>query len=78
MSFKGITIKYPGSEKTDSVTVTGGGIVYYNGIPTIKAKAALALHKAGGIMIWQLLQDAADNNSLLSAINVTITNPDKQ
>jgi len=78
MSFKGITGKYPGSEKTDSVTVTGGGVVYYNGIPTIKAKTALALQKAGGIMIWQLLQDASEDNSLLKVINETITNPGKQ
>ncbi len=78
MSFKGIISKYPGSEKTDSVTVTGGGVVYYNGVPTIKAKTALALQKAGGIMIWQLLQDAAEDNSLLTVINETITNPDKQ
>jgi chitinase len=74
MSFKGITTKYPGSEKTDSVSITGGGVVYYNGIATIQAKTALALQKAGGIMIWQLLQDAAENNSLLNAINETITN----
>jgi len=74
MSFKGIINKYPGSEKADSVSVNGGGVVYYNGIATIKAKSALALQKAGGIMIWQLLQDAAENNSLLNAINETITN----
>ena len=78
MSFKGIAGKYPGSEKTDSVSVTGGGVVYYNGIPTIKAKTTLALQKAGGIMIWQLLQDAAGDNSLLNVINETITNPNKQ
>ncbi len=72
MSFAQIVAKYPGSETQDQVTVTGGGIVYYNGIPTIKSKTELALEKAGGIMIWQLRQDANGANSLLDVINTAV------
>lgn len=69
MSFKGIISKYSGAEKTDSVSVAGGGTMYYNGIPTIRNKTTLALQQAGGIMIWQLLQDADGSNSLLKIVN---------
>jgi GH18 family chitinase len=72
LSFSQIVTKYLGSQNEDQVTVTGGGIVYYNGIPTIKSKTELALEKAGGIMIWQLRQDAGGASSLLSTINTVI------
>jgi chitinase len=73
MSFGDIVTQYPGSENNDQVTVNGGGIIYYNGIATIKSKTALALKKSGGVMIWQLLQDAKGDNSLLNTINVAIS-----
>jgi len=44
----------------------------YNGIPTIKSKTTLALQRGGGIMIWELSQDATGANSLLSAIDSVI------
>lgn len=70
MTYKNIISAYPGSENQDSVTVTGGGIIYYNGIPTIRQKVSFAIReKAGGVMIWQLLGDSKDSNSLLKAIN---------
>ena len=72
LAFKDIITAYPGSQNNDEVVVNGGGTVYYNGIPTIKSKTELALDKAGGIMMWQLLQDASGPNSLLSTINSTI------
>ena len=77
MSFRGIISKYSGAEKTDSVSFTGGGTLYYNGIPTIKNKTTLALQQAGGIMIWQLLQDAPGTNSLLNAVNSVIKSQEK-
>jgi len=40
----------------------------YNGIPTIQQKTSLALSRGGGIMIWELSEDATGANSLLSAI----------
>jgi chitinase len=44
----------------------------YNGIPTIKQKTQFALNNAGGIMIWELSQDAQGANSLLTAINTVV------
>ena len=42
---------------------------YYNGIPTVQAKTALAMASAGGIMAWDLSQDSKKVDiSLLSAI----------
>jgi chitinase len=72
MSFKEITSKYPGSELTDHVAVSDRDTIYYNGIPTIQNKTRLALQYAGGVMIWQLMQDAEGNNSLLRNINSVI------
>ena len=72
MSYGDIVQQYPTARDSDQLTVAGGGIVYYNGAVTIKAKTTLALQKAGGVMIWQLLQDAAGERSLLKAINKTI------
>ncbi|MFC0513748.1 glycosyl hydrolase family 18 protein [Mucilaginibacter angelicae] len=72
LSFSEIITTYPNALNLDQVTVSGGGIVYYNGIPTIKAKTELALEKAGGIMIWQLRQDATGANSLLGTISTVI------
>ena len=61
----------PGSENSDTVSVSPGSIVYYNGILTIKMKTAFAMQNAGGVMIWELLQDATDERSLLTAIDKT-------
>jgi len=44
------------------------GSIEYNGIPTMKAKVALARERAGGVMIWELSDDAKDAKSLLLAI----------
>lgn len=56
-----------GSPNSDSYAGIG-----YNGIPTIKSKTNLAFDQAGGIMIWELSQDATGANSLLSAINQVV------
>ena len=46
---------------------------YYNGIPTVQAKTALALLRAGGIMAWDLSQDSRKPElSLLNAIDSKI------
>jgi GH18 family chitinase len=48
-------------------------IRYYNGIPTIVKKAALAKQKLGGIMIWEISQDTLHSDlSLLRTIDRTI------
>ena len=69
LSYGDILQQYPAARNRDQLTVTGGGIVYFNGAATIKAKTSLALQKAGGVMIWQLLQDAQGSYSLLTAID---------
>jgi len=45
-----------------------GTTVYYNGIPTLRAKTALARQRASGLMIWALQYDTQDETSLLNAI----------
>lgn len=50
------------------------GKIYYNGRPTIQAKAELASKEIGGIMIWELGQDSFDEYSLLDAIHKKLTN----
>jgi len=72
LNFIGITNLYTNSEFSDEARPANGGIVYYNGIPTIKQKTALAIEQAGGIMIWQLTGDATGAKSLLSAIDEVI------
>ncbi|MGZ8558717.1 MAG: glycosyl hydrolase family 18 protein [Chitinophagaceae bacterium] len=72
LAYKDIITTYPGSENADSLTVSGGGKIYYNGIATIRQKVSFAIsNKAGGVMIWQLLGDSKDSRSLLKAINDT-------
>ncbi len=46
--------------------------IYYNGIPTIIKKTEFAMESFGGIMIWELGQDAQNKLSLLKAIKKTI------
>ncbi|MEU4692266.1 glycosyl hydrolase family 18 protein [Actinoplanes sp. NPDC023714] len=44
----------------------------YNGLPTIRRKTQWAMANAGGIMNWELSQDATGANSLVSAIYETV------
>ena len=47
----------------------------YNGPATIRRKTELALQVAGGIMIWELSQDARGSDSLLRVIGETVAAP---
>lgn len=67
-AYSEIVNSYLGAETKDQV----GNTIYYNGIPTIKAKTTLALQKGAGIMIWQLASDATGAKSLLLAIDQVI------
>lgn len=68
--YKDLVEKYPGAAYQDSVkNEADGRIIYYNGINRTKEKTQLALREAGGVMIWQLLQDAKGEASLLKAID---------
>ncbi len=70
MTYKNIISTYTGAHLSDSITLSTGGKIYYNGIPTIQQKVSLAVdRKAGGVMIWQLLGDSNNEHSLLKAIN---------
>jgi hypothetical protein len=55
------------------VSLPDGETMYYNGIPTIRSKTALALKDARGVMIWELTQDAQGSGSLLKNIDEVIT-----
>ncbi len=68
ISYADIINTYPGSENSDQV----GNTIYYNGIPTIKQKTTFAMQNAGGVMIWQLAQDAVGPKSLLTAIDQVV------
>lgn len=72
MSYRNIVSQFPGSDQKDELTPDTGGSIYYNGMPTIQKKTALALDKAGGVMIWQILQDAEGDKSLLAAIDAMV------
>lgn len=69
MTYKDIVTTYPGAEWVDHWHLPNGYIMYYNGIPTIKNKTQLAMKKAAGIMIWEIMYDIpTGKKSLLSAI----------
>jgi chitinase len=55
--------------QSDTLRLPNDVILYYNNTSTIREKTKLALRKAGGVMIWQLLGDAAGEKSLLTNIN---------
>lgn len=61
---------YANSQNNDQVG-SGGNVIYYNGIPTIKQKTTYASQHAAGVMIWELTQDCAtsDSRSLLLAVS---------
>jgi len=65
----------------DPATANGDRILFkgveqnYNGPATIRRKTELALQLAGGIMIWELSQDARGSDSLLRVIGETVAAP---
>jgi chitinase len=60
---------YPGAEKVDQI----GSTIWYNGLPTIKAKTKYVLDEGlGGVMIWSLDNDVKGEKSLLLAIDQTL------
>lgn len=70
--FKDIIAQFPGAENADQA----GDTIWYNGLPTVRAKAAWAREqKLGGVMIWSLDSDAAGENSLLGALHGALNPP---
>jgi len=68
-NYRDIISKYPGAENKDELKAANGHTVYYNGLITIKKKTMYARQQTGGVMIWELSQDATGSLSLLKAIN---------
>lgn len=66
---------------SDPATANGDRVLFngveqnYNGPATIRRKTELALQLAGGIMIWELSQDARGSDSLLRVIGETVAAP---
>jgi GH18 family chitinase len=65
---------FPGAENADQA----GDTVYYNGLPTVRAKAKYVIDEGlGGVMIWSLDYDVTGSKSLLGAIHETLAPPDR-
>ncbi|MEP6725408.1 MAG: glycosyl hydrolase family 18 protein [Bacteroidota bacterium] len=69
MPYGNIVTTFQNAGQQDTIMPPGGGAIYYNGLSTIQNKTRLALKNAGGVMIWQILQDAAGTQSLLTSIH---------
>ncbi len=67
--FSELVASYPGAENADQA----GNTIWYNGIPTVRAKAKYVIDQGlVGVMIWSLDSDAKGSRSLLSAIFETL------
>lgn len=79
MGYGDIIAAFPGAEERDEVILPGkGGMVYFNGMPTIREKTQLAMREGSGIMIWQLLHDTGDDHSLLKVVYETSQKKNKK
>ena len=68
-SYTDIVNAYPGAENLDEE----GNTIWYNGIPTITAKAQFVKDQGlAGMMIWSLDYDVKGERSLLSALAKTL------
>ena len=64
--YSDVVATYPGAEKLDQV----GSTIWYNGVPTITAKAKYVVDQGlAGVMIWSLDYDVKGDKSLLAAID---------
>jgi GH18 family chitinase len=68
MTYRQIVTQYPDAQLSDTLNLRGNVKMYFNNKAMIKKKTELALNKAGGVMVWQLLGDTNDENSLLNTI----------
>ncbi len=67
LTYAQVLAKYPTEIDKDEAN---DGKVLYNGRETIRKKAEFALENGGGVMIWEIGQDAIGNeNSLLNVIS---------
>ena len=61
-------VDYDASASAADSAEFNGQTVFYNGIPTMQRKVALARARGSGIMFWHLGMDSTDATSLLKAI----------
>lgn len=57
--------------------VIDGVTSHYNGLPTLCKKTILAAYKAGGVMLFDVNEDTNDNTSIVSMIDYTIEQIEK-
>ena len=70
IKYEDLLTQYPGAEHKDYIKRMEDGLeISYNNAENTKNRTALALSECGGIMIWQVLQDAVGERSLLKAID---------
>jgi GH18 family chitinase len=70
--YAAIVASHPGAENLDQI----GDTIWYNGIPTIRAKARYVAEQGlGGMMIWSLDYDVKGERSLLTAVHEGLTQP---
>ena len=77
MSYKQISTLLTNGFNSDTLNLPGNVIMYFNNKATVKNKTLLALKEAGGVMIWQLLGDAAGDLSLLDVIREVVGENEK-
>ena len=71
MNYKEIVSLYP-NNLSDTLNLPGNVVMYFNNMRTIKMKTQLAINKATGVMIWQILGDTNGDHSLLNVIDQVI------
>jgi len=66
---------YHGTAALDIDTIATDNVIFYNGTTTIRQKTHFAFQHLGGIMIWQLAEDAPGQYSLLDIICSELNRP---
>lgn len=72
-AYSDILAAVPEAWSQDNVNYNGMD-AWYNGIETIEKKTEYALENLGGVMIWEISQDASGKYSLQTAIGRTVKN----
>jgi hypothetical protein len=72
LTFADLVSRDPANANRDCVTINGSNECY-NGLTTVRRKTSWAMANGGGIMFWELSQDATGGNSLISAAYETAT-----
>jgi chitinase len=78
-TYRELDLAFPGAASlTDVIGSRCGGCAYitFNGPPTLIEKARLARDQAGGIMVWEITQDRADQGLIRSINRVLASAPE--